>query len=294
MAKRSSTSRKSKTWWHWWRSLEPQRRRRAVIGTAVSFFLLVSMTAAVIGLNRLEAYVDRLKLTHFPQARVSFIDLPQALESLATPDLLRSVEDLFDHRWTNLELCPIMAQRLSRVGWIESLHFVRRTSGALFEVSADYRLPAAVVQNKEEFFLVDRQCVRLPGVYRHDSKIPLIQGVQAHAPEPGGVWPGDDLRAGLAVLAMVQGEPFARQIRAVMVHNFGGRVNPLSSHIELATDRPGGRIRWGSPPGHEVEENTIEQKLTLMRVNYRNTGRPDANHPIIDVSMYPNRFIVPG
>ena len=74
----------------------------------------------------------------------------------------------------------------------------------------------------------------------------------------------------------------------------GGRVDGSASHIDLATDQDDGRIRWGSIPGAEVEENGVDQKLALLRANYRDTGRADAHHPVIDVSTFPDRFAVPG
>ena len=71
-------------------------------------------------------------------------------------------------------------------------------------------------------------------------------------------------------------------------------VVDFKTNVELATDRAGGRIRWGSAPGLEIEENLPGQKLALLRQNFINTGRADADHPVIDVSTFPDRFTVPG
>lgn len=44
----------------------------------------------------------------------------------------------------------------------------------------------------------------------------------------------------------------------------------------------------------ELEENGAGQKLVLLRKNYLDTGRADAGHVVIDVSVFPDRFTIPG
>ena len=151
-----------------------------------------------------------------------------------------------------------------------------------------------MVQQGTEFFLLDSGGVRLPGTYAYDPALPLIQGVGASVSNPGAKWPGQDVDAGLTVLKALEEQPFAGQITAVLVDNFGGRVNPRQTHIKLATDRAGGRVYWGSAPGFELEENSIENKLAILGENFRRTGRVDAHHAIIDVSTFPDRFTIPG
>jgi hypothetical protein len=151
-----------------------------------------------------------------------------------------------------------------------------------------------MVAHEGEFLLVDAEGVRMPGLYRYEPSWMLIQGVAHPAPQPGVRWPGDDLRAALAVQTLLSEEPFRSQITGVIVENAGGRLEARRSHVELATDRPGGRIRWGSAPGREIEENSVEQKLRLLRANFLHQGRADAGHPIIDISTLPDRFTIPG
>jgi len=62
----------------------------------------------------------------------------------------------------------------------------------------------------------------------------------------------------------------------------------------LTTDQNGGTIIWGSAPGQELEENTAAQKLAILRSNYARSGRLDSQYRVIDVSVFPDRFIVPG
>ncbi len=225
---------------------------------------------------------------------VSFVDLPEQLESLAKDDLTGALGTASAGEWTGDSLCREMATRLAAVGWVAEVNYVRRRSDALFEISCCYRLPAAIVQQGSEFFLVDRAGIRLPGTYLYDPDWKLVQGVRALPPPPGTPWESKALRAGLTILAKLGGEPFGHQITAVLVDNSAGRIDPRRCHIELATDRAGGRIRWGSAPGMEMEENQLEQKLAILRENFRRTGRVDEHHPVIDVSIFPGRYTIPG
>jgi len=150
----------------------------------------------------------------------------------------------------------------------------------------------AMVQSRGGFHLVDRQGVRLPGEYSYDARWMCIHGVSAAPPRPGEPWMGDDLQAGLDLIELVNRQDYRGQIEGVVVDNAQGRVDPRRSHIDLATDQPGGRIRWGSAPGREIEENSVAQKLRILDANFRTTGRIDANHLVIDVSTLPDRFLV--
>ena len=276
----------------WWRSLEPAWRRSLLIGGAKILALAVGGLAAGLGLSRLDAHVGERLLDDPSRPELTFIDLPPVVERLGGADLAAVTSDLLDQPWTDPRLCPAMGERLTGTGWIARLNFVRRTGDRRFEVSARYRVPVAMVQQDRQFLLIDPDGVRLPGAYFHEPRWKLIQGVRAAPPAPGEAWPGEDLQAALRLLAAVSPEPFEPQISGVIVENYAGRVAAERSHVELATDRPEGRIRWGSAPGLEVEENTVGQKLAILRANFQRTGRADAGHAVIDISTFPDRFTV--
>jgi len=257
--------------------------------------MLVLTSAATIAVctltARLRAHVrDVLQARIAPQ--VVLVDLPPMLNRLAAADLEQSIEPL-PRDWTHPEICRELAVRLSTVGWVAGVNHVRRRCDGRLEVSCRYRRPMAMIRQGDDFLLVDATGIRLPGRYIYDRTWPLLLGVSAPAPACGHPWDGRDVQAGLALLDVMQNESFASQITGINVENFAGRINPRLTHLALTTDQRDGLIRWGSAPGFELEENSVEQKLAILRENFRVTGRADATYRIIDVSTFPDRFTVP-
>jgi len=277
-----------------WRSALRLPSRRTLGFVALIMVVAGASFGVWTGLHRLDAHVDRLLLSDRPDPVVEFIDLPKELHGLANVDLHQSLFDVIGRDWVDDQICGDIAAKLTAVAWVARVNHVRRTGGGRFEISCRYRMPAALVVIGDNGFLVDDQAVRLPGLFVAHPTWRTIRGVAKPAPLPGVRWEGDDVRAALAVLQTVAVEPFAAQIVGVSVENFGGRRDPRGTHMELLTDRPGGRIHWGSAPGSELEENGVPQKLALLRENFRVTGRADAQHAVIDVSVYPDRYTIPG
>jgi hypothetical protein len=285
--KRADGVPKRKAW-----SLSARGRRTLL--TALAMVASIGLIGGgFVGLKKLDAHVDHLLLLDRPDPVVEFVDLPKELYSLANYDLQKSLFDALGRDWTDDRLCAEIAARVGTVGWVGKVHHVRRTGGGRFEISCRYRDPAAIVLHQQAGYLVDVDGTRLPGTYVQHSAWRTVFGVQASPPQTGDRWEGDDVRTGLAVLSAVQSEPFAQQIVGVAVENHAGRSDPRTGHVELVTDRPGGRIHWGSAPGMELEENGVGQKLALLRKNYADTGRADAGHVVIDVSVFPDRYTVP-
>ncbi|GMU36820.1 MAG: hypothetical protein KJ057_04585 [Phycisphaerae bacterium] len=228
------------------------------------------------------------------RAKWVFEGVPARVSDLVTEDLAKRLEGLSARDWTDPQLCSEAAQVVGQSPWVNEVRRVRRVSDGTIRIELACLEPFAMVDAGNGYALVDRDGVRLPGLYAFHQTWKLIQGVAAAPPGAGRRWDGADLHAALSLLARLKCEAFADQITGVLVHNFSGRNNPLMAHIELATDRAGGRIRWGSAPGSELIENSVEEKLALLRANHRLTGRADAGYPVIDVVTYPDRFVIPG
>lgn len=296
MAKRKKAKKRGRRvpWMKWWTSMDPDTRGRWFRHVGVTVLALTILAAGAMAVTRLQSHVDRQLVESYDHATLTFVDRPSQLVDLIRSDLIADVSDLMTREWTDDHLCRDLAERLEASAWVSLVNFARRTGDARIEVSAEYREPAALIQLGDEFRLVDFEGVRLPGTYLYNPAWKIIQGLSEPPPEPGQVWTGDDLIAGLDVLGVLANEPFSDQVTAVLVDNFGGRRDRHASCIELSTDRAGGRIHWGSAPGMEIAENRVDQKLAILRANFQQTGRVDAGHPIIDITTYPDRFTIPG
>lgn len=258
--------------------------------------ILALAAVGLVGSQAIKQFNIRLSdslLAEHPRASVEFVDLPEGMMALAGGDLRGSIADLLERTWTDPELCELIANRLSNVGWIDRVEAVERGRTGRFSVKARYRIPMALVNaGKDDYVLVDGQGIRLPGLYIYHDRWYVIEGVRGEPPGVGQPWTSPDLSAGLAILELMRPEPFRPQIVGVDVSNFGGRKNARQTHVVLKTDRRG-TIRWGSAPGYEVEENLAAQKLAILRQNHLQTGRADAGHNTIDISTFPDKFHVP-
>lgn len=268
--------------------------RRGLRLSAWATLIGVAVTGVAVGATRTERYVHRSLDRSIERSVLQFSNLPTVLETMARDDLLASVNDLLEKPWTDPELCRELVERLTANGWIRHVTAVNRTGDGRLTVDAQYRIPVAMVYRDDGFMLVDAGSVRLPGVYLYEESWTVIQGVDEPPPPPGLSWLGEDVSGGVAIVNLLSREPFMHQITAVLVDNVGGRVDPHLARIELVTDRPGGRIRWGSAPGSEIAENSAAEKLAILRENYRKTGRADADRLIIEIFTFPDRFTIPG
>ena len=247
------------------------------------------LIGSAFGLARLEARVHAAPRLNQPPV-IELVDVPAGLR-----DTLRSKLAPFESRARfDTRICTDIGRALEVDPWVRRVKSVRRAHDMRVLVRCEFRMPVAMVQRGSEFFLLDEEQVRLPGVYGPHEALPLIQGVASDPPAPGRIWAGDDLAAGLRLARLIAREPFARQITGIQVHNHKARRSAKDAQIELSTDRAGGRIKWGSPPGEEVEENSVRQKMAILRHNYERFGRVDAGLGVIDISVYPDRFTAEG
>ncbi len=163
--------------------------------------------------------------------------------------------------------------------WVEEVQQVRRTPRGV-EVEATYREPLAMVEARDGFHIIDTQGVRLAGpAYWHalePSGLPLIINVSAAPPsELGFPWDGAEIEAGVELVKLLRGEPFAPQITMYDVGQRDARTDKLC--LVLHTD--GGAVVWGRPPGDAwavAEVSTPEKVDRLRRLAETYMGRIDA------------------
>ncbi|HUW84686.1 MAG TPA: hypothetical protein VMZ31_18035 [Phycisphaerae bacterium] len=257
--------------------------------------------AALLGLGRLRGYVYSLPDYHTP-VRLKLADVPPWLQRRQNHHILQSVEQEAgispEQSYLDDGLTQCVAERLGRSGWVRKVVSVEKCYGGRIVARCEYRQPIAWVMHGDWCFLVDDECVRLPGRYAHvqiaSAGLLQIAGVSSPPPDVGQPWDAEDLSAAIKLVTELADQPFREQIIAVLVYNYDGREDPYEPHMELATDQPGNRIRWGRAPGQELGlEPTAEQKLALLQGLYRKYRRVDMGKSYIDIRRSPYSVDVP-
>jgi len=158
------------------------------------------------------------------------------------------------------------------------------------EVHLKFRRPAAFVESRGGFYLIDTGGVLLPGVYRQPRlggvERLVISGVASGPPNVGQVWADARLDAGVRVAEAVG--PKRRQFRLVSidVSNVGGRRDPRETEIALLT-QSGTCIKWGRAPTPDaalLQEKTLGEKVAYLDFVYKRlNGQVDGVLAYIDI-----------
>lgn len=271
---------------------------------ALNIFLALAIAAGLGALSvQCKKYIDRRAMAAYPEPpkivlknRPAWMSdfLADSITAPVRPDVAKSP---FDHK-----VLVNAVEALKMNPWIRDIREVRRTytnaPGDTIEVDCDYRSPIALVKWQDHYILVDNQGTVLPEqfteaeipriVYGADGKmnIRVIEGV-AHKPNPPGErWPGADLTAGLELVQLLYGQPYADDILKVNVANFQGRKAVRDSQITLVTRfTPPTELRWGRPVS--AKDAFIEvppaQKLNYLQSVYAKFHRVDAGQPWLDL-----------
>lgn len=208
-----------------------------------------------------------------PPLLVVFRDLPKWIEGEPQFDLEQRVRREVGHDQLDRDALVRARESLVASGWFESVAQVRRTSRDRVDVIGTFAEPAALVRHSERDWLIDGNARLLPISWDagHGPALAVIVGAGFAAPRAAGdTWPGNDLVAGLGVLAVVDRQPWARQVQAIDVSGFARERS-----IKLLTDR-GSVIRWGHAPGTErAAEVSASMKLDFLDHHYRRYGHID-------------------
>jgi len=176
------------------------------------------------------------------------------------------------------------ASVLANSAWVAAVKRVRRETDGRIIVDAVYRAPTALIEWRDGYRLVDNFGIRLPGLYLDHQvdqlEMPIITGATSGPSSPGNLWPGEDVQAGLKLVAMLKNERFASQIRA---YDVSGRDERNRMRLALQTFN-GGLVRWGLPPGDEQSlEPDARIKLQWLAAIHRQRGQIDAGGKIVDL-----------
>jgi len=266
--------------------------------------VVIVAVAAALGFSALEGRVLTGSIGTGPTAvRIVLSDrpawMPGPLAAQLTAWLARGGLDYYNKRLT-----AAVFDRAKANPWVRQvIRVTKRRSDdprvAVVEVQAVFRMPVAKIYTPTGYAYVDAEGVRLPagqvpqwasadqstpGVsgrtyYLRRCDVPprqrawrihyiLIDGVQAPPPPVGARWPGEDLAAGLRLIALIAAKPYAYQISAVDVRNYGGRLLDDQPHLrmyaQLGRSRPTD-IRFGRFPRFDGDYNVSpERKISYL------------------------------
>lgn len=264
---------------------DPQRTLAAV-RTLVSITVVVGLGAGW--------YYGQQHLRRYVSHHASVLVTPQQVDLVNAPPWMspRLREEIQAQVAGRISPDPLdqsglaQASAILRINpWVASVQQLHRVPSGRVQVVAQYRQPIALVVHGEGYHLVDVQGVRLPGVYQQSHvkalKLPVITGVSATPGDPGRVWPGQDLQAGLSLVQLLGGESYMPQVSAIDVgqRDARGRIR-LALHTHA-----GGVVHWGLPPGQEqaVESPAATKKRWIASLNQQR-GSIDAGGKV--VSLY--------
>jgi hypothetical protein len=154
--------------------------------------------------------------------------------------------------------------------WVKKVTSVERVFPDRLLIKFEYRKAHAAVRRENGYVLVDRDGVRLPGVYATApacERPVQITGVASLPPEPGKVWDDGALRAAVAMADFIPESTLLRRlgVREVDVSNFGGRQDPRRSELSLVTST-GCVVAWGrSSQTSKFGDLSTEEKLENLR-----------------------------
>jgi hypothetical protein len=168
------------------------------------------------------------------------------------------------------QLVEDVGRKFEACAWVRKVTAVERVFPDRLLIKFEYRRAHAAVRRENGYVLVDRDGVRLPGVYvappACDRSV-QITGVASQPPEPGKVWQDESLRAAVAMADFIPESTLMGRlgIREVDVANFGGRLDPRRSELSLVT-ASGCSIAWGrTSQTSKFGDLSTEEKLENLR-----------------------------
>jgi hypothetical protein len=280
-----------------------QERRHPVRSFLKSVVLLTFIGASVYGYLRARDHV--VKEVTFPRfpPKVVLKDRPSWMSDalaakiirVAAPDVAHSA---FDHQLL-VNTAAILRNHSDTAPWVKNVKAVRRAfenaPGDLMEIECEFRSPVGLVKWENYYWLIDGDGILLPEQYikadldkvmRDGDRVVLriIEGAAAAPPQSGQRWPGQDVAAGIDMIKLLYGKPYADEVERINVANFGGRQDRSEAQLVLVT-KYDTQLLWGRPINAKdyIVEVTPAQKLEYMSMIVAQYGRVDAKHAAVDL-----------
>lgn len=182
-------------------------------------------------------------------------------------------------RALSVEPLAEVGRAMAGTGWFSGTPSVRWTPDGRIHAEGTWRVPAAAVRIGAREHLIDFDARVLPLEYPsgESNQIFLINQSQPIAAR-GEKWEGEDLRAALDLIVLLQNERLLEQVAGIDL----GRGRD-SGVLSIITDR-GARVVWGGGPRHlRPAEQPTSIKLDRVRTLLQRTGRVDAGVDLVDL-----------
>jgi len=254
--------------------------------------ILISLCC--MGLGELDRYVRKHPSITSSQVVVSFYAEPQWMSSALAREILecakRPIHEQLKTAHRNgqdYRLPELFYTSLAESGWVSTVHWIRRCRGGRMVVHCQFRRPAAAVVLGDWRYLVDEHGYLLPGKYRPavlaGCGLLEIHGCGGSPPDAGMRWSNADVQSALKLATLLENTSYRRQIAAIDITNFAGRLHRRESWILLITDR-NTVVKWGRPPGGERGlEITAREKLNSLKELSRRHGHIDFGRACVDI-----------
>lgn len=263
---------------------DPQRTLAALQLIGV----LVVIAGIVLGWTRIERalveYADRRTEKSVEKQQVTIENAPAWMSPGVADELRSQVAAVV--RGSPMDNAGLQraAQQLSINPWIKRVSRVERNANGTIVLAATYREPLALVYHGGKFKLIDTDSILLPLEYDLASAkkvlLPIISGVTTPPHMVGRPWPGEDTAAGVALVKLLQGEPYLGQIEAFDVSQRDAR-----NRVTMWLKTHNGMVRWGLPPtdSRPIEPDSATKKIRLATL-YKNKSSIDAGGQIVEIN----------
>jgi len=167
------------------------------------------------------------------------------------------------------------AHALRATGWFSEITQVQWVSSFQADVEANFLIPYAKVHDEDGVVFIDTQARKLPSRIGAIVKpmyhfITLIEPNYPRPQRPGLQWNGEDVMAGLKLLKMIYGSPWATQVQSINLTNWSSDQTMI-----IVTDMPS-QLYWGSAPGEEHGlEALAHEKIERLNWVFTKFGRID-------------------
>ncbi|MGR3304453.1 MAG: cell division protein FtsQ/DivIB, partial [Candidatus Scalindua sp.] len=157
---------------------------------------------------------------------------------------------------------------------ISKVHYVERELPDKLKMKFELRRPVAIVKRKGKKYLIDKDCVRLPGkFYKYpeegDDPIYIISRRAVKVPGYGERWNDRSIEDGINLLNFLKHNKIDKllKIASIDVSKIRGNRKDGNIEVELWT-KNGAKIKWGCPAssGHVSELSDYEKLQNLLSV----------------------------